>query len=106
VIVGGDLEKRLKSLLKEKCNQLNIEIISLETIQDHVHIFVRSQPTIAPNRIAAILKGYTKILRQEFSEVKSKPPTLWTRTYFVSTHDHVSTDTVEKYIEEQQQTTR
>ena len=25
---------------------------------DHVHIFVRSQPTIAPNRIAAALKGY------------------------------------------------
>ena len=45
---------------------VNIEIISLETMPDHVHIFVKSQPTIAPNRIAAALKGYTKILRQEF----------------------------------------
>ena len=73
---------------------------------DHVHIFVRSQSTIAPNRIAAALKGCTKILRQEFSELKSKLPTLWSRSYFVSTHGHVSTDTVEEYIEEEQQTTR
>jgi putative transposase len=60
---------------------------------------------MAPNRIAAALKGYTsRILRQEFSELKSKLPTLWSRSYFVSTHGHVSTDTVEKYIEEQQTT--
>ncbi len=56
-VIVGDVEKRLKSLLKEKCNQLNIEIISLETMPDHVHIFVRLQPTIAPNRIAACIKG-------------------------------------------------
>jgi putative transposase len=104
-VIVGDVEKRLKSLLKEKCNELNIEIISLETMPDHVHIFVRSQPTIAPNGIAAALKGYTsRILRQEFSELKSKLPTLWSRSYFVSTHGHLSTDTVEKYIEEQQAT--
>jgi putative transposase len=61
--------------------------------------------TTVPNRIAAALKGYTsRILRQEFSELKSKLPTLWSRSYFVSTHGHVSTDTVEKYIEEQQTT--
>ena len=70
-VIVGDVEKRLKSLLKEKCNQLNIEIISLETMPDHVHIFLDSQPTIAPNRIAAALKGYTsRILRQEFSELR------------------------------------
>ena len=65
-------------------------------MSDHVHIFVRSQPTIAPNRIVVILKGYTsRILKQEFSDLKSKLPTLWSRSYFVSTHSHVSTDTVE-----------
>jgi putative transposase len=83
---------------------LNIDIISLETMPDHVHIFVRAQPNIAPNRIVAALKGYTsRLLRQEFpSELRSKLPTLWSRSYFVSTHGHVSTETIEKYIEEQQ----
>lgn len=104
-VIVGNVENRLKSLLNEKCKQLNIEIISLETMPDHVHIFVRTQPIIAPNRIAAALKGYTsRVLRIEFPELKSKLPTLWSRSYFVSTHGHVSTETIEKYIEEQRTT--
>jgi len=33
--------------------------------------------------------------------LKSSLPTLWTRSYFVSTHGHVSSETIKKYIEEQ-----
>ena len=71
-------------------------------VPDHVHVFLRAEPTISPNRIIAGLKGYTsRVLRQEFVELRSKLPTLWSRSYFVSTHGHVSTETIEKYIEEQ-----
>jgi putative transposase len=41
------------------------------------------------------------ILRQEFPELKSKLPTLWTRSYFVSTHGHISDEMITRYIEEQ-----
>jgi putative transposase len=58
-------------------------LINLEIMPDHVHIFVEAQPTATPNRIVANLKGYTKILREEFLELKSRLPTLWTRSYFV-----------------------
>jgi hypothetical protein len=34
---------------------------------------------------------------ESLGELKSKLPTLWSRSYFVSTHGHVSTDIVEKY---------
>jgi hypothetical protein len=65
---------------------------------DHI---IQAPPTIAPNRIIAGIKGYTsKILRQEFPELKSRLPTLWTRSYFVSTHGHVSSETI-KHVEEQ-----
>lgn len=102
-VIVGSVEKRLKSLLQQKCKQLDIEIISLETMPDHVHIFLKSTPVIAPNRIVAALKGYTsRVLRKEFSHLKSSLPTLWTRSYFVSTHGHVSSETIMKYIEEQQ----
>jgi len=66
-VIVGSVEKRLKSLLQQKCKQLDIEIISLETMPDHVHIFLKSTPVIAPNRIVAALKGYTsRVLRKEF----------------------------------------
>jgi putative transposase len=44
-VIVGNVEKRLKSLLKEKCKELKIDILSLETMPDHVHVFVRAEPT-------------------------------------------------------------
>jgi hypothetical protein len=77
-VIVGDVEKWLRALLREKCSQLGIDILSLETMPDHIHIFVRASPIIAPNDIVAGLKGYTsRILRQEFPELRSRLPTLW-----------------------------
>lgn len=103
-VLVGNIEKRLKELLVEKMQVIGCKIISLETMPDHVHIFIEAPPTSAPNRIVASLKGYTsRVLRQEFPELKSRLPTLWTRSYFVSTHGHVSMDVIKKYIEEQKE---
>jgi len=101
-ILVGMIGKRLKELLVKKSTELNSKIISLEIMLDHVHVFLECMPTIAPNRIVAGLKGYTsRILRQEFSELRTRMPTLWTRSYFVSTHGHVSAETIKKYIDKQ-----
>jgi putative transposase len=40
-------------------------------------------------------------LRKEYKELRTRLPTLWTRSYFVSTHWHISDKMIEKYIEEQ-----
>jgi putative transposase len=102
-VIVGNVERRLKSLLLQKCKELDIEVISLETMPDHIHMFLRSILVIAPNRIVAALKGYTsRILRKEFPHLRSSLPILWTRSYFVSTPGHVSSETIRKYIEEQQ----
>ena len=47
------------------------------------------------------IKGVSsRALRDEFSELK-KMPSLWTRSYFVSTAGNVSSETVKRYVEEQ-----
>ena len=101
-LIIGDIEKRLKELIKIKVEQLDCKIIALETMPDHVHLFIQGKPTISPNILVGQIKGFTsKILRDEFPSLKSRLPTLWTRSYFVSTHGHVSNDTIKKYIVEQ-----
>ncbi|MDE1861183.1 MAG: transposase, partial [Candidatus Micrarchaeota archaeon] len=40
-------------------------------------------------------------LREEFVDLRLKLPTLWTRSYFVSTHGHISDTLIKKYIDEQ-----
>jgi putative transposase len=101
-VIVGNVERRLKELLKQKATELGCSIIALETMPDHVHIFVRAPPTVAPNRLVAAMKGYTSnVLRKEFRELTTRMPTLWTRSYFVSTHGHVSADAIKKYVEAQ-----
>ena len=95
------VEQRFKELVKLKCKELEIEIIAIECDKDHSHMFLNCLPTLSPSDIMRQIKGYTsKILREEFSEL-SKMPSLWTRSYFVSTARSVCSETIKKYVENQ-----
>lgn len=101
-VLVDDVAKRLEALLREKAAELGAEIHALEIMPDHVHLFVESDPTLAPAHIAAQFKGYTsRVLREEFSSLRSRLPTLWSRSYYVSSVGHVSEATVRRYIENQ-----
>lgn len=98
------LATRLKELINQQCRELGILILALEIMPDHVHLFVSCSPDMAANQIIFRLKGHTsRILRKEFPFLM-RMPSLWTRSYFVSTAGNVSTDTIRKYIDEQSKT--
>lgn len=95
------VEERFKALVKEKCEEIEINIIAIECDKDHVHIFLNCLPIQSPSDIMQNIKGYTsKILREEFVQL-SKMPSLWTRSYFVSTAGNVCSETIKKYVENQ-----
>ena len=93
---------RLKQLLNKKAKELKVEIDTLNIMPDHVHVFVKSRPTASPHWIVRQFKGYSSHeLRKEFPELKSRLPTLWTRSYYCESVGHISEDTIKRYIEEQ-----
>ena len=95
------VEERFKKLIDEKCKELNIKIIAIECDKDHVHIFLNCMPKQSPNDIMQYIKGYTsKILRKEFEQL-AKMPSLWTRSFFVSTAGNVCSETIKKDVENQ-----
>jgi putative transposase len=101
-VLIGDIEKRLTELIREKSIFIGIQIDIMEIMPDHLHLFVKSKPTMAPHWIVQQLKGYTsRILRQEFPFLKSRLPALWTRSYYIESCGHISDDVVRKYIEDQ-----
>jgi putative transposase len=101
-VLVGQVENRLKDLLGEKAERLGISIKTMEVMPDHVHLFVSSPPTLAPHYIVGQLKGYTsRILRKEFSSLKSRLPSLWTRSYYIESVGHISEATIRQYIEDQ-----
>lgn len=96
-----DVETRFKELTQTKCSELGIEILAIECHHDHVHLFLSCLPTQSPAFIMKEVKGASsRILREEFP-VLSKMPSLWTRSYFVSTAGNVSSETIEWYVKTQ-----
>lgn len=101
-VLQGHIADRLKDLLNEKAAEINVIIEVMEVMPDHVHLFIKAKPTASPHWIVQQFKGYTsRILRQEFEPLRTRLPTLWTRSYYVESCGHISEDTVKKYIEEQ-----
>lgn len=101
-VLVNEVEDRLKTLLVEKAKEMGCEISIQEVMPDHVHIFIKTKPTLAPHYIVQQLKGYTsRILRKEFPKLKSRIPTLWTRSYYCESVGHISEETVKKYIKDQ-----
>ncbi len=102
-VLVGEVGARLKELVTERCSERGWEAVALETMPDHVHLFLRADPTDAPAYIANQLKGYTsRVLRTEFAHLRSRLPTLWSRSYFVCSVGDASEETIRRYIEDQQ----
>ena len=97
-----DIEKRLKFLLLEKAKEMDVGIEQMEIMPDHVHLFVKCSPVDSPHFIVQQFKGYTsRLMRKEFSELRTRVPTLWTRSYYCESIGHISEQTVKQYIEDQ-----
>ena len=101
-VLKEDIAKRLKELVLEKQKEYGYEVLDMEILPDHVHLLLDVNPKIGVFRIVNKIKGYTsRILREEFPELRSKLPTLWTHSKFISSVGAVTLEAVEKYIEEQ-----
>ena len=97
----GHLRERLIELLNLKAQELEWNVIALEVMPDHVHLFVGTDPDVSPTQVMHRLKGYTsRVLRKEFPTLL-KLPSLWTRSYFVSTTGNVSSQKIRHYVEMQ-----
>ncbi|WP_289140492.1 IS200/IS605 family transposase [uncultured Brevibacillus sp.] len=100
-VLVKQVENRFKELVIEICQQNDWLIVSMEVMPDHVHLFLNGLPTDSPSDVMAKVKGVTsRMLRQEFKHL-AHLPSLWTRSFFVSTAENVSSETVKRYVEEQ-----
>lgn len=95
------VEARFRDLVYEVCEEHQVSILAMECHVDHVHMFVSALPDMSIPEIMRLVKGSTSLkLRQEFSALQAMP-SLWTRSYFVSTAGNVSSETIKWYVETQ-----
>lgn len=100
LVSGGD--ERLKSLVQEICKERSISLIEMEVMSDHVHLLIEVDPQFGIHRAVKLIKGTTsRVLRQEFPWLRSRIPSLWTNSYFVSAVGGAPLSAIKKYIENQ-----
>ena len=96
------LESELRELFEQKAKELNVRIEAMEIMPDYVHLSVLASPAITPQLIVNQMKGYTShVLRERHDWLRSRLPTLWTRSYYIGSAGVVSQETIMKYIESQ-----
>ena len=101
-VLVGDVALRLKEIIHQVAKEMQVEIIEMEVVEDHIHLLCEIDPQLGVNKFVKTVKGRSsRILRSEFPHLKSKLPTLWTNSYFVSTVGGAPLEVVKQYIENQ-----
>ena len=106
-VLVGKIETRLKEVILDTCAKFSVEIIEMEIMPDHVHLLLEVDPQFGIHKAIKQIKGVSShILRQEFKELRTKIPTLWTNSYFVSTVGGAPLEVIKQYIESQKTSQR
>ena len=101
-LLTQEVEKRLKQIAQEVADETRCTIIEMEADQDHFHILVECDPQFGIHRQVKAIKGRSsRLLRQEFTSLRTRVPTLWTNSYFVATVGGAPLAIVKQYIANQ-----
>jgi len=109
-VLQGVVSVALRNILTCQCKNMGLELLALEIMPDHIHLFVGAKPTHRPCEIVHQLKGESsRQLRSHFPWLKylydqrrKQFPALWARGYYCGSAGHVSQEAVARYIAEQQ----
>ncbi|KUK18197.1 IS200/IS605 family transposase [Thermococcus sibiricus] len=101
-------DDRIIDFLKQKIHEISetheVEILAIETDQDHVHILFKAKPTLnIPKYINALKTITSREIRRNFPEVKERlwRNAFWSPSYFLATSGQVTLDVLKAYVESQ-----
>ena len=101
-VLANRVDVRLKELIEETCNENSIDIMEMKIMPDHVHLLMEVDPQFGVHKAVKLIKGRAShALRQEFGWLRSRLPSVWANSYFVSTVDGVPVSVIKQYIENQ-----
>jgi len=105
VFVNNDIISDLKLIAEKISKEFDVEIISQECGDDHIHIIFRAKPTLDLTKYINLLKGRTsRSLREKYKEfLKDKlwGDSFWSPSYFLATSGNVTIDSLKEYIDTQ-----
>ena len=101
---------KVQKLILDTVNELaeihRFKVLAVEIMPDHIHLFISALPKYSPSQLMNIIKGTTeKRIFKDFPELNIGG-SVWTRAFFVATAGNVSSEIIQKYIENQRCSTK
>jgi putative transposase len=101
-VLVDKIAKRLEEVIRKTASRYRAEVMALEIMPDHVHLLVEVDPQFGIHRLVKNIKGVSShVLRKEFDTLRSRLPSLWTNSYFVSTVGGAPLEVIKQYVENQ-----
>jgi putative transposase len=96
---------KIKAFVEEQIHTISEtkgwKILELKVMSDHIHLFISVPPVESPMGIVKILKGVSGLrLFKKYPELKKTlwNGHVWSPSYYVGTAGHVSSKTIQDYI--------
>ena len=97
-ILTGKIKTRLEEVIEESCSQDDADIIKIDIEPSYVHLHLDYNPCVGIDKLVKHIKRIsTPILRNEFPELCTKLPCLWSNSYFASTEPPSAAD-IQEYV--------
>ena len=101
--VYGKLKSDIGRILRQLCEQKNVEIIEAEACPDHIHMLLSIPPNISVAQFMGYLKGKSSLMifdRHANLKYKYGSRHFWCRGYYVDTVGR-NRKAIEEYIRDQ-----
>ena len=102
-VLVNEVASRVRTILHEIADDKGVEILDLTVQPDHVHLFVSSPPKNEPALLANWFKGISSRKYNHRYADHDGEKIGWARGYYAGTAGHVSSETVENYIQQHEQ---
>ena len=105
-VLTGEVGNRVRDIVRQTCQALEIEILQGSVSPDHVHVLLSCPPTLSPSSIMQRVKGRTsRKIMQEFKHIQKQywGRHFWARGYFVASSGNVTDEVIMEYIKHQDQ---
>ena len=101
-MLQGTLRLRIREIIAQVADEMNIKIINGVLSSDHIHVLVSIPRHITVSEFVQKAKGRSsRKIQQEFLELKKKywGRHFWGRGYFSSTSGNVTDEMINAYID-------
>jgi len=103
-VFNDDMLKRLEQILKEVCQDFEVNLVEFNGETDHIHLLIEYPPKVQLSKLINSLKGVSsRLMRKEYPVIHRYlwNGALWSPSYFAGSCGGASLDVLTKYIEQQ-----